>query len=167
MYLTEKLKGVPRAVNKHGEIEILLETYLKQIEEIATECGTLHANMKSTEDITMLMLDLQRNALMTLELKIASYTLAMACASFIASMFGMNLPSGFEASPNAFWIVTACASVGALVAAAAVTKRMRQYLRWRMDTPSLSEGKAKQRPKFSFLSKVNNSLKPKNFPGCR
>lgn len=37
MYLTDRRKGSPRELNDHDELEILLETFSKQTEEIVNE----------------------------------------------------------------------------------------------------------------------------------
>lgn len=41
MYLTEKQAGHPRAADDHEEIELLLESFSKQCEEIVSEVETL------------------------------------------------------------------------------------------------------------------------------
>lgn len=40
MYLTDKSQGKPRELNDHDELEILLETFSKQTEEIVNEAET-------------------------------------------------------------------------------------------------------------------------------
>lgn len=37
MYLTDKKSGAPRAANDHEELEVLLESFAKQVEEIVNE----------------------------------------------------------------------------------------------------------------------------------
>jgi magnesium transporter len=93
----------------HEEIELLLETYLKQIEEIANVASALTANMRTTEDIVNIMLDSQRNRLLLFELRLAMGTLGLTGGAFIASMFGMNLVSTLEQHPYAFFIVSGVA----------------------------------------------------------
>lgn len=41
MYLTAKLQGKPRAANDHEEVELLLEAFSKQCEEVVSEVETL------------------------------------------------------------------------------------------------------------------------------
>jgi hypothetical protein len=37
MYLTDKKNGVPRELHEHEELEVLLESFSKQVEEIVNE----------------------------------------------------------------------------------------------------------------------------------
>lgn len=37
MYLSDKKKGIPRAIQDHDELEVLLESFSKQVEEIVNE----------------------------------------------------------------------------------------------------------------------------------
>jgi len=41
MYLTAKVQGKPRASNDHEEVELLLEAFSKQCEEVVSEVETL------------------------------------------------------------------------------------------------------------------------------
>lgn len=41
MYLTDKVAGVERDTHEHEEIEILLESFAKQVEEIVNEAETI------------------------------------------------------------------------------------------------------------------------------
>lgn len=49
MYLTEKLAGKERPADQHDELELLLESYLKQTDGIVQEADQLVSNMRSTE----------------------------------------------------------------------------------------------------------------------
>lgn len=40
MYLTDKKAGVPRPPSDHEELEVLLESFSKQVEEIVNESET-------------------------------------------------------------------------------------------------------------------------------
>ncbi len=40
MYLSDKKVGCPRPVSNHEELEVLLESYSKQVEEIVNESET-------------------------------------------------------------------------------------------------------------------------------
>ena len=41
MYLTDKKNGHPRNARDHEELEVLLESFSKQVEEIVNESDTL------------------------------------------------------------------------------------------------------------------------------
>ena len=73
MYLTDKKNGQPRQSHEHDELELLLESSSKQIEEIVTEAEALDANVTSTQEIVELILDSNRNALLALDLKVCAF----------------------------------------------------------------------------------------------
>lgn len=90
MYLTDRRKGSPRELNDHDELEVLLETFSKQTEEIVNEAenaqvsavwvshcflclaSVLQTNVQSTQEIVELILDSNRNSLLALDLKVRS-----------------------------------------------------------------------------------------------
>lgn len=41
MYLTDKRNGRPRMLNDHEDLEVLLESFAKQVEEIVNEAENL------------------------------------------------------------------------------------------------------------------------------
>jgi magnesium transporter len=41
MYLTDKLQGKPRSLNDHEQLELLLESFTKQAEEVVSEIDTM------------------------------------------------------------------------------------------------------------------------------
>ena len=47
MYLTDKKNGIPRAVHDHDELEVLLESFSKQVEEIVNEAENIQVNTTS------------------------------------------------------------------------------------------------------------------------
>ncbi|KAM3583004.1 magnesium ion transporter [Umbelopsis sp. WA50703] len=106
MYLTEKKAGSPRNAADHEEIELLMESYLKQTEEIANKAAILISHMKSTEEIVQIMLDTNRNSLLLFELKLTVATMSVGSGALIASLFGMNLKNFMEDDPMAFALVT-------------------------------------------------------------
>ncbi|EEB06596.1 magnesium ion transporter Mrs2 [Schizosaccharomyces japonicus yFS275] len=105
MYLTEKLKnGKSRPMHKHEEVELLLETYYKQVEEIVQRADSLSSSIKHTEEVCNIVLDANRNALMIYDLKLSVLTMSTGLAAVFAGLFGMNLVNGYEESPCAFVI---------------------------------------------------------------
>lgn len=97
MYLSDKKAGTPRIISNHEELEVLLESFSKQVEEIVNEtdttivrqlswfsshhtrghanksCGGIlysQSNVQSTQEIVELVLDSNRNALLALDLKV-------------------------------------------------------------------------------------------------
>ena len=112
MYLTDREQtGVPRPINQHEEVELLLENYLKQIDEIEHETSELISNIKTTEDIINITLDSQRNRVLLLELKLTMGGLALGSGGAISSIFGMNLLNHMEKHPHGFYVVIGSISI--------------------------------------------------------
>ncbi|RXK35149.1 magnesium transporter [Tremella mesenterica] len=109
MYLTSRAQGKPRALHDHEQLELLLESFQKQVEEIVSEVDTTVANMQSTQEITELMLDSGRNALLALDIKVSIITLGVTSGALVAGFFGMNLLTRLESHPQAFFIVSGTA----------------------------------------------------------
>ncbi|KAI0341343.1 Mg2+ transporter protein cora-like protein [Trametopsis cervina] len=120
MYLTDKKSGAPRAANDHEELEVLLESFAKQVEEIVNEAENTQSNVQSTQEIVELILDSNRNALLALDLKanhVSILTMGLGVGTLVAGLFGMNLRSHIEDSEYAFGIMSALSvSVAALFA---------------------------------------------------
>ncbi|KAG7865564.1 hypothetical protein KL918_004445 [Ogataea parapolymorpha] len=88
-----------------GEIEMLLESYYKQCDEIVQQAETLINDIKSTEEIVNIILDANRNSLMVFELKISIYTMGATVATLAPALYGMNLKNYLEESEIAFGAV--------------------------------------------------------------
>ncbi|KAF8906772.1 Mg2+ transporter protein cora-like protein [Gymnopilus junonius] len=108
MYLTSKKNDRP--VTDHEELEVLLESFSKQVEEIVNEAENIESNVQSTQEIVELILDSNRNALLALDLKVSIATLGVGCGALIAGFFGMNLTSHIEQHPYGFYVMTSLAA---------------------------------------------------------
>jgi len=106
MYLTDKRNGIQREPSDHQELEVLLESFAKQVEEIVNETETTQSNVQSTQEIVELILDSNRNALLTLDLKISIITMGLGVGTLLAGLFGMNLKSHLEENSYAFFIMS-------------------------------------------------------------
>ncbi|KAF8986143.1 magnesium ion transporter [Entomortierella lignicola] len=116
MYLTDTMEGHPRPQDQHDEIEILLEAYMKQVEEIINVVSIVKHQMQSTEDYVNVILAAKRNQLLLFELRIALGTLGISSGALVAGLYGMNLQNYLEQDPHAFAIVSAFAvGLGATV----------------------------------------------------
>ncbi|GAA5837325.1 hypothetical protein JCM11251_004967 [Rhodosporidiobolus azoricus] len=123
MYLTAKLQDTARSADDHEEIELLLESFSKQCEEIVSEVETLSANVRHTEDIIELILDANRNSLLGLDLRVSIMTLGLTAGAGIAALFGM-LTSHLEETPFAFPAITLFASAVAALITASMLRRL-------------------------------------------
>lgn len=106
MYLTDKKRSIPRGLNEHEDLEVLLESFAKQVEEIVNESDNMISNVQSTQEIVELILDSNRNALLSLDLKISIITMGLGAGALGVGAFGMNLQNHWEDDGVAFAAVT-------------------------------------------------------------
>ncbi|KAN0003544.1 hypothetical protein ACTFIZ_009699 [Dictyostelium cf. discoideum] len=113
MYLSFRhATGGARKKNQHDEIEILLETYTRQLELLSSNISQLKETLNSTEEFVNFQLDTARNKMMRMNLMLSLVTISTGLGGVIAGTFGMNLISGFEHHPLAFPI--ACSSIACI-----------------------------------------------------
>ncbi|KAF8156851.1 magnesium transporter [Crassisporium funariophilum] len=124
MYLSDKKNRVPRASHDHEELEVLLESFSKQVEEISNEAENIESNVQSTQEIVELILDSNRNALLALDLKVSIATLGVGSGALVAGLFGMNLLSHMETHAYAFYAMTGLATSLAVVVAWAGLRKL-------------------------------------------
>ncbi|KAF9450228.1 cora-domain-containing protein [Macrolepiota fuliginosa MF-IS2] len=121
MYLSDRKNNIEP--HDHEELELLLESFSKQVEEIVNEAENIESNVQSTQEIVELILDSNRNALLALDLKVSIATMGLGTGALVAGLFGMNLMSHLEEHPYAFYMMTGMSgSVALLVAWAALHK---------------------------------------------
>ncbi|TIA93135.1 hypothetical protein E3P99_00275 [Wallemia hederae] len=136
MYLSDKRAGRVRQAHDHDELELLLESASKQIEEIVTEADTLDANVTSTQEIVELILDSNRNALLALDLKVSIATLGIGAGTLFAGLFGMNLQSHLEENPYAFYSVSAFTALLSTAVTYACLRRLARIRRIKLGMTS-------------------------------
>ncbi|KAA1476106.1 Mg2+ transporter protein cora-like protein [Dentipellis sp. KUC8613] len=124
MYLTDQLNNRPRLPSDHEELEVLLETYSKQVEEFVNEAENTQSNVQSTQEIVELILDSNRNALLALDLKVSIYTMGLGMGALVAGLFGMNLTSQLEDTPYAFAAMSVLATAIACLASLAGLRKL-------------------------------------------
>lgn len=103
----------PRRKNQHEEIEILLENYLRQIEQIEGNIKELRETITVTEEYVNLQLDSVRNRMMRHTLVLSVGTMSTSIGGLITGAFGMNLATGLEAHPHAFATMSALVALSA------------------------------------------------------
>lgn len=117
MYLSDKKNKVNRELHDHEDLEVLLESFSKQVEEIVNEAESIESNVQSTQEIVELILDANRNALLALDLKVSIATLGVGTGALIAGLFGMNLTSHIEHHDYAFYAMTGVSTSLAIIVA--------------------------------------------------
>jgi magnesium transporter len=124
MYLTDRKNDVRRQLSDHEELELLFETFSKQVEELVNEAENIHGNVQSTQEIVELILDSNRNALLALDLKVSIGTMGIGMGALMAGLFGMNLTSHMEEHPYAFMGMSVASSFIAFLVAWAGLRRL-------------------------------------------
>jgi Mg2+ and Co2+ transporter CorA len=115
LLLSEKRRrhGETPPLEAHRTVELMLENYCSQMTDISQEAYYLRKRIESVQSIVELTLDSHRNRLLHLSLQLNMGTIAIAWMTAAAGFFGMNLHSGIEETPGAFWAVIAGSSAGA------------------------------------------------------
>ncbi|KAA8493550.1 Mitochondrial inner membrane magnesium transporter mrs2 [Porphyridium purpureum] len=107
MYLTSVIQsGHRRRRDEHEEVEMMLENYMKVIDSVHNEISATLRAVKSTENVTQIRLDAMRNRVLRLEVYLNIATVSIASGGTVAACFGMNLLSGLEESPHAFYAIS-------------------------------------------------------------
>eukprot|EP00922_Rhytidocystis_sp_ex-Travisia-forbesii_P037426 GHVS01055785.1.p1 GENE.GHVS01055785.1~~GHVS01055785.1.p1 ORF type:complete len:513 (-),score=102.11 GHVS01055785.1:517-2055(-) len=104
MYLTHIIQVGGRDKKNHSDVEIIFETYLQHLEELYSELATLKQRIQHHEELTRLHLDIHRNEIMQINVRIALFSLTCSLAAVVTGLFGMNLKNYCEDSDYAFWI---------------------------------------------------------------
>ena len=100
------LDSSPREEYDHEEVEFLLEAYVADLAQIDMRAQAMIAHIDDTLQILELHLNARRNRIIRLSLILETFAVTTGTGAFIGSIFGMNLLSGFESHPTAFyWIV--------------------------------------------------------------
>jgi hypothetical protein len=108
MYLSLKRSGGLPKQSEHEEVELILETYLRKVDELENEVEQNVKSITLTEEHIQIRLDSVRNSIMKLELLVSICALGVTSAALGAGLFGMNIPNHLEHSPYAFFFVTGC-----------------------------------------------------------
>ncbi|MES1906895.1 MAG: hypothetical protein MHM6MM_000122 [Cercozoa sp. M6MM] len=114
MYLTHyREHGHARDISDHDELELLLEHFVSELEEVHEDLENMRDSVYNVEKAVRLQLDRQRNEILKFDLRLQVIGTAAAVSAFGAGVFGMNLLSGLEEHPHMFW--SASAALGSLI----------------------------------------------------
>ncbi|XP_015673868.1 magnesium transporter MRS2 homolog, mitochondrial [Protobothrops mucrosquamatus] len=94
------------------EMELLLENYYRQAEDLMNETRELKILIDDSESIIFINLDSHRNVMMRLNLQLTMGTFSISLFGLIGVAFGMNLESSFEENHGMFWLVTGIMFLG-------------------------------------------------------
>ncbi len=117
LFLTEKKRrhGQLPPMEAHQECELLLEQFHREISQIKLEAQHLRKKILATEDLVRITMDSYRNRMIMVQAYMSLVSGGLAAGALITGMFGMNLHTGIELHPYAFYVV---ASSSMAVAAA-------------------------------------------------
>jgi len=99
LYLSEK-----RDISEHEEVELLLEGYRLDLQEIQLANQTMLGRIDETKEFINTQLNESRNRIIRMSLNIEMCMLGLTFGACFASIFGMNLKSGLEDHELAFYI---------------------------------------------------------------
>jgi len=99
-YLTHK----NREITEHDHMELLLESYQADFEEIESEIKTFKDMIEDTNQFISGHMDSVRNNLIRMGLQMEMAAVALGSGAVAGGVFGMNLVHGLESDPAAFWV---------------------------------------------------------------
>uniref|UniRef100_A0A803TFZ2 Magnesium transporter n=1 Tax=Anolis carolinensis TaxID=28377 RepID=A0A803TFZ2_ANOCA len=91
----ESVSGIDHA----EEMELLLENYYRQADDLINETRELRLLIDDSESIIFINLDSHRNVMMRLNLQLTMGTFSLSLFGLLGVAFGMNLESSFEEIP--------------------------------------------------------------------
>ncbi|EMC97415.1 hypothetical protein BAUCODRAFT_54873, partial [Baudoinia panamericana UAMH 10762] len=127
MYLTDAKAGRPHEVQDHESVELLLESYFQLFDDVVQRTARLAYVVSNNEATAKSLLDVRRNQIMLLDIRINLAMLALAAATLGAGLYGMNLQNGLEEWDWGFPVITSFC-VGSSVLIYAVGRRRIQKL---------------------------------------
>lgn len=118
------VEGIPLA-DYADAAEVLVESYVSQLESLLSRCKLLREDLISTEEDVNLSLATNRNQLLRAEVSMTIGTLCTTACAVVSSYFGMNLHNNQEDSFGTFLAVT----LGTTAAAAVLGLLLAAYVR--------------------------------------
>eukprot|EP00088_Acartia_fossae_P025069 TRINITY_DN25935_c0_g1_i1.p1 TRINITY_DN25935_c0_g1~~TRINITY_DN25935_c0_g1_i1.p1 ORF type:complete len:451 (+),score=50.32 TRINITY_DN25935_c0_g1_i1:123-1475(+) len=99
LYLTHRRTKT----SEHEEVELLLESYLADLDDIQSSIKRIKERIEDTNHFIAAHLDTARNKMIRMSLFMEMGTLSIGSGALIAGIFGMNLTHGLEEHPTAFY----------------------------------------------------------------
>ncbi|XP_069814030.1 magnesium transporter MRS2 homolog, mitochondrial isoform X2 [Dendropsophus ebraccatus] len=108
----QSLEESTSRIDHTEEMELLLENYYRQAEDLANVARELRVLIDDSESVIFINLDSHRNVMMRLNLQLTMGTFSLSLFGLIGVAFGMNLESTFEEDPQVFWFITGVMFLG-------------------------------------------------------
>mmetsp|Transcript_20444 Transcript_20444/g.28885 ORF Transcript_20444/g.28885 Transcript_20444/m.28885 type:complete len:372 (+) Transcript_20444:126-1241(+) len=119
-----KAKNQTVGHERHKGVELLLEDYARQLNNILLEVKHLLQRLQSKQEFVALALDGYRNRVIRMNTYISMFGLGTACGTAVAGFFGMNVITGYEQSTAAFGNIV----IGSAVAGVAIIAGCSSYI---------------------------------------
>ena len=152
MYLGER-----RSEDDHEEVEFLLEAYLADFQQIEMEATGMVNNIDDTMELIGLHLNSRRNSIIKLSLIMETCAVATGSCAVVGSIFGMNLLSGMENHPTAFYWVAGSSLIGGLsIVTLVYLKVFRHFF---STTPSVEHQHSAMKHFFSYIEDIEAKVR--------
>ncbi len=111
------IQPVPQQIldEESDEPELILEVYLQQALSEVNALELLKGNIINTEELVTLQMDTIRNRLLYINTVVSVFSLCVASASLVGSIFGMNLTNHMESDTETFMQVVTGTLAGSAV----------------------------------------------------
>ena len=97
------------------EPELILEAHLQRGNTLTNSLTLVHGQLQTSEEWLVRRSDLIRNRLLYIEIILSILSLAVTLASYVGSIFGMNVVSGFEYNERTFAVIVYTTVIGGLL----------------------------------------------------
>ena len=102
LYLSHRsAHGAARPTHQHSEVEIMLETFATQLDDLLMRIRSLTEDVALHRTLEELKLRNERNRIMRVELLMSVAAISIATSTAVSGVFGMNLTSGCARPPLA------------------------------------------------------------------
>ncbi len=117
-----------REESDHDEAELLLEAYASELTLIQMKALAMLAQIDDTVEHINMDLNGQRNRIIRLSLIMEMLAVTAGSGALVGSIFGMNLLSGYENHPDAFYYITGCTSLFMITMLSMLSARFRRHV---------------------------------------
>ncbi|GMH83429.1 hypothetical protein TrST_g434 [Triparma strigata] len=99
----------------HGVVELLLEDYNRQLDQILQEITYLQRRVQTKQELVAISLDSYRNRMIRMNVHIGIATMCLGICTTVAGYFGMNLTHGLEEHETAFMTTVVASGLGGAI----------------------------------------------------
>ena len=120
--------GGGRLPGEHEEAEMMLENYLKRIEQVRNDIAGTRDEIGASDEHIRMALDRHRNSLLKMSLMLNIVAVSVSSGAVIPALFGMNLLTTIEGDASAFGVATGMSfgvMLGVTMTMLAVARRYR------------------------------------------